>query len=55
MGVLTCPECKKTTQKGGYHTWQIIVSICFFPLGLLSLLADKKPTVCNSCGNTWQA
>ena len=55
MAVLSCPECKKMTQKGGYQTWQIIVAICFFPLGLLALLADKKPTVCNSCGHTWQA
>ena len=54
MAVLSCPECKKMTQKGGYQTWQIVVAICFFPLGLLALLADKKPTVCNSCGHTWQ-
>ena len=42
MAVLTCPECKKTTQKGGYHTWQIIVSICFFPFVSFSQIGEVK-------------
>jgi|TARA_B110000967_G_C18457638_1_gene351025 hypothetical protein len=55
MAIISCPECKKTTQKGGYQTWQIAVAICFFPIGLLALLADKNPTVCSSCNYAWQA
>lgn len=55
MAILSCPECKKMTEKGKYQTWQIIVAICLFPIGLLALLAEKKPTVCRSCGHTWQA
>jgi hypothetical protein len=51
--LVSCPDCKKTTQKGGFYTWQIIVAICFFPLGMLALLAERKPTVCLSCGFTW--
>jgi len=54
MSVVSCPKCTKPTQKGGYQTWQIVVAICFFPLGLLALLADKKPSVCSSCSFSWQ-
>jgi hypothetical protein len=54
MANLSCPKCGVLTRKGGYKTWQIVVSICFFPIGLLSLLADKNPTTCQSCGHTWQ-
>lgn len=55
MASLSCIECKKLTKKGGYHTWQILVAICFFPIGLFALLAEKKPTTCSHCGHTWQA
>tara|TARA_B110000914_G_C15107016_1_gene284324 strand:- start:303 stop:470 length:168 start_codon:yes stop_codon:yes gene_type:complete len=54
MALVSCPECKKPTQSGGYESWQIIVAICFFPIGLLALLMSKKPTSCNSCGFIWQ-
>ncbi len=55
MSIVTCPECKMNTAKGKFHSWQILVAICFFPLGMLALLADRQPTQCNGCGNTWQA
>lgn len=54
MAQLSCPKCGKLATKGGFNTWQIIVSICFFPIGLLSLFAGRKPTVCPSCDHAWQ-
>ena len=47
-----CPRCKELTKKGGYKAWQIIVSICFFPFGLIALDADGKATTCEKCGYT---
>jgi len=41
--------------RGGLKTWQIIVAICAFPIGLLALLADRNPTQCSKCQHTWQA
>lgn len=55
MANISCPKCSELTAKGGYKTWQIIVAICFFPIGLLALLADKEVTKCQKCGHTWQA
>lgn len=55
MAVVSCPQCNSTTERGGYQTWQIIVAICFFPIGLLALLAGRKPSKCNSCNHTWVA
>jgi hypothetical protein len=55
MANLSCPKCSELTKKGGYKIWQIIVAICFFPLGLLALLADKEVTTCQKCHHTWQA
>ncbi|MDD2776515.1 MAG: hypothetical protein PHU06_11210 [Gallionella sp.] len=52
---LSCPKCSELATKGGFNIWQIIVSIWFFPIGLLSLLAGRKPTVCLKCGHSWQA
>lgn len=54
MAMVSCPKCSKETTRGGYAVWQWIVSICFFPAGLLSLLAGRKPTKCQHCGHTWQ-
>ncbi|MBS1491016.1 MAG: DUF2367 domain-containing protein [Bacteroidetes bacterium] len=54
MAIISCPKCSKHAIKGGYHTWQIIVAICFFPIGLLALMASKKPSVCHSCGFIWE-
>ena len=53
MAIVSCPKCSTQTKTGGYQTWQIVVSVCFFPIGLLSLLAGKKPTTCGKCGHTW--
>jgi len=55
MAQVTCPKCGKLTTRAGYPGWVIIVAICFFPLGLLALLADRNPTICGNCGNAWQA
>lgn len=54
MALVSCPKCSKTTTQGGYPAWVIIVAICFFPLGLLALMAGKKPTVCGHCGHVFQ-
>lgn len=54
MSNLNCPKCSALTKKGGYKTWQIIVSICFFPIGLLALLGDREVTVCQNCNHHWQ-
>lgn len=54
MAQISCPKCSAMAVQGGYDTWQLIVAICFFPVGLLSLLAGRKPTICGSCGHTFQ-
>ena len=28
MAVVTCPQCNKLAERGGYQTWQIVVAIC---------------------------
>lgn len=55
MANLSCPKCGQLTKRAGFKTWQILVAICFFPMGLLALLAGRKPTQCSSCGHTWEA
>lgn len=55
MAQVTCSKCNTLAQQGGFPTWAIVVSICFFPVGLLALLAGRNPTVCPNCGNTWQS
>jgi len=55
MAVVSCPKCSQMTAQGGIPAWQIIVAICFFPIGLLALLAGREPTRCSSCGHTWQS
>lgn len=54
MPSVSCPKCNILVQKAGYPTWVIIVAICFFPLGLLALLAGRQPTRCGNCGFTWE-
>ncbi len=54
-GALSCPRCGAFAKRGGYQAWQIIIAICFFPIGLIALAADRSPTVCPHCGFTWQA
>lgn len=54
MAHISCPKCNALAEQGGYAAWQWIVSICFFPLGLLSLLAGRQPSTCKSCGYAWK-
>lgn len=54
MALVSCPKCSKTTQQGGFPGWALVVAICAFPLGLLALLAGRKPTICQSCNHTFQ-
>ncbi len=54
MATLSCPRCQTLVVRSGYPTWVIIVAICFFPLGLLALLAGRKPTRCGNCGFVWE-
>ena len=51
MASIACPKCSRNLEKS-FAGWQIGVSVCFFPLGLLSLLAGKKPVTCGNCGTT---
>jgi hypothetical protein len=55
MAQVTCSKCNTLTSQGGFPAWAIVVSICFFPVGLLALLGGRKPTVCPNCGNSWQS
>jgi hypothetical protein len=55
MAMISCPKCSTLTLQAGFPAWTIIVSICFFPVGLLALLAGRKPTTCRQCGFTWTA
>ncbi len=55
MAVVSCPKCNNAVVLSGYPAWAIIVAICFFPLGLLALLAGRKPSRCQHCGFTWQS
>ena len=55
MAAVTCSKCNSVVNRAGYPVWVIVVAICFFPLGLLALLAGRKPTTCGKCGFTWQA
>lgn len=53
MSTTVCPKCGGVAQKGGYETWQIVVAILCFPIGLLALLGKKKPSRCNQCNIEW--
>ena len=55
MAQVSCPKCNAMTQQAGYPGWVIAVSIFAFPVGLLALLAGRKPTACPSCRFTWKA
>jgi hypothetical protein len=54
MAQVSCPKCGAQATQGGFPAWEIIVAICFFPVGLLALLAGRKPTECPACQHTWQ-
>jgi hypothetical protein len=47
-------KCNQLTPAGGYKAWQIIVAVCFFPIGLIALDLDKKVTICKHCGYRFQ-
>lgn len=53
MSDISCPRCNKGANRGGIPTWQIIVAVCFFPIGLLALLAGRDPNSCPHCGHKW--
>ena len=55
MSQISYPKCSALATLGCIPAWQIIVAICFFPIGLLALLGGRKPTECPSCKYTWQA
>ena len=55
VATVSCPKCGSLTGQAGFPVWVIVVAICFFPLGLLALLAGRKPTQCGACGHVWQA
>jgi phage FluMu protein Com len=54
MAAVPCPKCGEIVIKGGFETWQIVVAICLFPIGLLALLAGRKPTQCPKCKTIFQ-
>ncbi|MEE9613851.1 MAG: DUF2367 domain-containing protein [Thermodesulfobacteriota bacterium] len=53
MADISCPKCSHLTKRGGFATWQIVVAILFFPIGLVALSGGRKPTVCSGCGHTF--
>jgi len=53
MLILLCPKCNELTKKGNYKKWQTTVAICFFPIGLIALLAGRTATTCQNCNYTW--
>ena len=55
MAMVSCPKCSKQTSQAGCPAWEILVAICFFPLGLLALLAGRNPTTCEHFGPTGQS
>jgi len=48
-----CPKCGEPTKRGQFAVWQFILVLCFFPIGLLALLAGRQPSVCPRCGRSW--
>jgi DNA-directed RNA polymerase subunit RPC12/RpoP len=55
MAQVSCPKCGTLTSQGSWPVWVIVVAICFFPIGLLALLAGRNPAHCPNCGFTWKA
>lgn len=51
--MVSCLKCSSLTKRGGYSAGQILCCVLLFPIGLLSLLGGRKPTVCTKCGYTW--
>ena len=42
MAAISCSKCNTLTERAGYPTWAIVVRICFFPVGLLSLAGRSQ-------------
>lgn len=53
MSMISCPKCSAPAARGGYPVWVWIVAICFFPIGMLALLAPRMPSTCPKCGHMW--
>jgi hypothetical protein len=54
MAHVDCPRCSKQTEEGGFAPWRIAVAIFFFPIGLAALVGAREPTICASCGHSFQ-
>jgi DNA-directed RNA polymerase subunit RPC12/RpoP len=50
----TCPNCNHRNDDGGLQVWQIVISIIFFPIGLLSILV-KKDVHCRNCNYVYKS
>ncbi len=44
-----CVNCGGEISAGQLHPWQALVAICFFPIGLLSLLFGRAKSECPNC------
>ena len=53
-GKTSCPKCGGSAITGQFSAWQFILVICFFPLGLLALLAGRQPAQCPQCDHRWK-
>jgi len=49
----SCTNCGGYPKKIGIKAWQILVSIFFFPIGLLALLVNNGYK-CSKCGFEWK-
>jgi len=53
-GKTSCPKCGGGAITGQFSAWQFILVTCFFPLGLLALLAGRQPAQCPECDHRWK-
>jgi DNA-directed RNA polymerase subunit RPC12/RpoP len=51
---VSCPHCGANVKKETFEVWQYIVAICLFPIGLLALLAGRKPATCYKCNTVFK-
>lgn len=47
---LVCAACGGLIELRGYRIWQWVVAVFFFPFGIFSFLAGRKPAKCSDCG-----
>ena len=52
---ISCHKCSNLAYRGKYATWQIVLSVVLFPIGLLSLLAGRGTNECRECGYIWNS